>query len=114
MDRRNSTDRGRADRAQSGTQRERRAARRQRRQAWNLHFESVGTSIPAAMVAKSPTLLMAAVEEVCWRFSMDACLAGRPRRWRRRAYAVWAAQLADLEAKRQRLRLLVEAELLGC
>jgi hypothetical protein len=57
---------------------------------------------------------MAAVEEACWRFTLDACLADRPRRWRRRAYAVWSSQLADLEAKRQRLRLLVEAELLDC
>ena len=94
--------------------RERRSVRRQRREAWNVSFESFGTRIPSSVVAKSPTLLMAAVEEVCWRVSMDAWLAGRPRRWRRRAYAAWAAQLADLEEKREKLRILVEAELLGC
>jgi hypothetical protein len=92
----------------------RRAARRRRREAWNLNFESVGTRIPASVVAKSPTLLMAAVEEVCLRVQMDDCLAHRPRRWRRRAYAAWSAQLADLEQIRGQLRTMVDAELLSC
>lgn len=95
----------------------RRARRRERkagRDAWNLRFESIGARIPAAMVAKSPTLLRAAVEEVCWRVAMDAWLAARPRRWRLRAYAAWSAQRADLERIREQLRRLVEAELLTC
>jgi hypothetical protein len=87
---------------------------RSRREGWNLIFESVGTSVPASMVVNSPTLLQAAVEELCWRFALNSLLAGRPRRWRRRAYAAWSAQLAEFESKRQRLRRLVEAELLEC
>jgi hypothetical protein len=100
--------------ARAAGRRQRRAARQERREAWNLSFESFGTRIPSSVVEKSPTLLMAAVEEVCWRVSMDSWLAARPRRWRRRAYAAWAAQLADLEEARRRLRSLVEAELLAC
>lgn len=95
----------------------RRARRRERqagRDSWNLRFESIGARIPAAMVAKSPTLLKAAVEEVCWRVAMDAWLAARPRRWRLRAYAAWSAQRVELERIREQLRRLVEAELLTC
>ena len=94
----------------------RRALRRgaRRREAWNLRFESIGARIPAAMVVKSPTLLRAAVEEVCWQVAMDSWLAARPRRWRRRAYAAWAAQLKELDRRREQLRQLVEAEVLAC
>ena len=110
-----SSERGR-DMGRRGTRgrRSRRRERKANREAWNLRFESIGTRIPAAMVAKSPTLLSAAVEEVCWRVAMDAWLAARPRRWRVRAYAAWSAQRAELERIREQLRRLVEAELLTC
>lgn len=91
-----------------------RSARRSRREAWNLSFESIGARIPAAMVVKSPTLLRAAVEEVCWQVAVDSWLAARPHRWRRRAYAAWAAQFKELERRREQLRRLVEAEVLAC
>jgi hypothetical protein len=92
---------------------QRRRARRRQRETWNLRFESVGTRIPATVVSTSPTLMMAAVEEVCWQVSMAAWLAARPRRWRRRAYAAWAGQLAQLDSVREQLRTLVDAELLA-
>jgi hypothetical protein len=91
-----------------------RGTRRVPREAWNMRFESIGARIPAAMVVKSPTLLRAAVEEVCWQVAMDSWLATRPRRWRRRAYCAWAAQLKELERRREQLRQLVEAEVLAC
>lgn len=91
--------------------RRRRKAGRARDEAWNLHFESADTHVPAAIVERSPTLLVAAVEDVCWRVAMDACRAARPSRWRRRAYAAWAAQLRRLEEKRERLRSLVDEEI---
>jgi hypothetical protein len=91
----------------------RRTARRGGGQAWNLRFESADTRVPAAIVGQRPSLLVAAVEDVCWRVAMDACRASRPGRWRRRAYAAWAAQLRGLEEKRERLRSLVEQELLA-
>ena len=91
-----------------------RGTRQARREGWNLRFESIGARIPAAMVVKSPTLLRAAVEEVCWQVAMDSWLATRPRRWRRRAYVAWAAQLKELERRREQLRQLVEAEVLAC
>lgn len=108
-------DRGAGRRGLTGrrTRRRDRQASRER-ESWNLRFESIGARIPAAMVAKSPTLLRAAVEEVCWRVAMDAWMAARPRRWRLHAYAAWSAQRAELERIREQLRRLVEAELLTC
>jgi hypothetical protein len=91
----------------------RRSARRSVGESWNLRFESADTRVPAAIVGQCPSLLVAAVEDVCWRVAMDACRAARPVRWRRRAYAAWAAQLRGLEEKRERLRSLVEEELLA-
>ncbi|MBS2965499.1 hypothetical protein KGA66_20790 [Actinocrinis puniceicyclus] len=90
------------------------AARGVRRAAWNLRFASTGARVPAAMVVESAALLRAAVEEVCWQVAVDEWLSARPRRWRRRAYAAWAAQLKDLERRREQLRRLVEAEVLAC
>jgi predicted DCC family thiol-disulfide oxidoreductase YuxK len=89
-------------------------ARRTRPEAWNLRFASIGARVPAAMVVESPALLRAAVEEVCWQVAVADRLAARPRRWRRRAYAAWAAQLRELEWRREQLRRLVEAEVLSC
>lgn len=91
----------------------RRAAKRRSTDAWNLRFESVDARIPAAAVAQSPTLLVVAIEDVCWRVAMDACRARRPHRWHRRAYAAWTAQARSLEDKRDRLRELVHDELLA-
>jgi hypothetical protein len=93
--------------------RPRRAARRRPSDVWNLRFESVDARIPAAAVAQSPTLLVVAVEDICWRVAMDQCKAGRPHRWRRHAYAAWVAQARRLEDKRDRLRDLVDGELLA-
>lgn len=115
MDPEGSSERGRVPgRRGSAGRRAGRRDRRASREGWNLRFESIGARIPAAMVAKSPALLSAAVEEVCWRVAMDAWLAARPRRWRLRAYAAWSAQRAELERIREQLRRLVEAELLTC
>lgn len=93
--------------------RRRRLARHADGEAWNLHFESTDTHVPTALVQQSPTLLVVAVEDVCWRVAMDTCRASRPARWRRRAYAAWTEQLRGLEAKRERLHSLIDEELLA-
>jgi hypothetical protein len=81
--------------------------------AWNLRFESVGMRIPASLVANSPTLLVVAVEDVCWQVARDDWRAGEPSRWHRRAHAAWQEQYQQLEAKRDRLRDLVEEALVA-
>jgi hypothetical protein len=91
--------------------RPRAAARTPENTVWNLDFESVGTRIPAGVVAKSPTLLMVAIEDVCWRVAMDTLRAAQPSRLRRRAYAAWHAKVRSLDEKRERLRSLVDETL---
>jgi phage terminase large subunit-like protein len=78
---------------------------------WNLRFDAVGTAVPAAVVCDSPTLLVAAVEDVCLRFAEEDWRARRPHRWHRRAYAAWRAQSEWLEQKRNRLSLLIDSGL---
>ncbi|HEY3868968.1 MAG TPA: hypothetical protein VGM10_11485 [Actinocrinis sp.] len=89
----------------------RRRARGVPQDIWNLRFELLGTYIPAGRVAESPTLLVIAAEEVCWRIARDTLAAARPALWRRRARAQWRAQRRGLEQKRQRLRVLAEKTL---
>lgn len=93
--------------------RRRRSARNADSDAWNLRFQSTDTHVPTALVQQSPTLLVVAIEDVCWQVAMDTCRSSRPRRWRRRAYAAWTEQLRGLEAKRERLRSLIDEELLA-
>ncbi|HEV3171185.1 MAG TPA: hypothetical protein VGZ32_12625 [Actinocrinis sp.] len=91
-----------------------RAARRPRLAAPNVEnvdFESIGARIPAALVAASPTLMMVAAEDVCWRIARDALRAARPSRLRRRAYAAWYAKMRSLDEKCERLRILVDESL---
>jgi hypothetical protein len=93
----------------------RRAARRataaRLEDAWNLCFESIGSRIPTALVTDSPTLMVAAVEDMCWQVARDAWRAARPSRLRRRAYRAWIAQYASLAEKRDRLRRMVDEAL---
>jgi hypothetical protein len=96
-----------------GAHPERRPNRRSRRAAkaregWNLRFESAGTAVPAALVQDSPTLLVAAIEDVCWQVAAESWRARRPHRWHRRAYDAWRAQSAWLDAKRERLASMVD------
>ncbi len=88
--------------------RSRRAARAAAERGWNLRFESAGTSVPAALVQDSPTLLVAAVEDVCWRVATEGWLARRPHRWHRHAYSAWRAQAQWLDQKRSRLAGIID------
>ena len=88
-----------------------RRARSEPEEDWNLRFDLLGAYIPAGRVADSPTLLVIAAEDVCWRVALDTLRAARPALWRRRARAQWRAQRRGLEQKRQRLRLLAEQTL---
>jgi len=96
-----------------GTRRASRWPRRSRRtadqaEAWNLRFESAGTTVPAGLVQDSPILLVAAVEDVCWQAAAEGWRARRPHRWQRRAYAAWCAQSDWLDQKRRRLNTMID------
>lgn len=91
--------------------RSRRAA--QQTEGWNLRFESVGAAVPAGLVKDSPTLLVAAVEDVCWQAAAEGWRARRPHRWQRHAYAAWRAQSYWLDQKRQRLSAMLDEALVA-
>ena len=71
--------------------------------AWNLTLVSANTGVPLRLAAESPTLLTAAVEDLCWRLALEDLEKRRPRWWQRRARAAWRDELARMEAERCRI-----------
>jgi hypothetical protein len=69
----------------------------------NLVLISAGTGVPALQAAESPTLLMLAVEDLCWQLAVAESETRRPAVWHRAARAAWAHEQARLSDKRKRL-----------
>jgi hypothetical protein len=88
-----------------------RVSQRHAHHRWNLRLASVATRIPVATLVQSPTLLVVAVEDVCWQSAVEWTRARRPRRWHRAAYRAWLEQLQRLDDKRGRLQELAKDEL---
>jgi len=97
--------------ARATSRRRRHRTRRGPKDPWNLRFASIGAHIPAAVVADCPTLLVVAVEDMCWQLAMDSWRAAKPGRRHRRAYTAWQAQYQQLQDKRARLQALVDEAL---
>jgi hypothetical protein len=91
-----------------------RAAKTQRRRgpfapaAWNLSFTSSATNVPFAIVQDSPTLMVAAVEELCWRMAVQDWAEREPPRRDRRRYAAWRSEARCHHEKRERIRAMVD------
>lgn len=62
----------------------------------NLAFSSVDIRIPAAHVRDCPSLMTAAVDDLCWQFTLQAWKTRHPARGRKAAYAAWVAELQPL------------------
>jgi hypothetical protein len=77
---------------------------------WNLAFASVDTCVPVAQVQDRPALMMAAVEDLCWQFTLGSWKARRPARGNRAAHAAWVAELQPLLDTSHRLRHLVQEQ----
>jgi hypothetical protein len=90
-----------------------RAAKTQRRRgpgaraAWNLVFTSSATNVPVAIVKDSPTLMVAAVEELCWRMAVQDWAEREPPRRDRRRYAAWRSEARRHHEKRERIQAMV-------
>jgi hypothetical protein len=69
----------------------------------NLHLVAAGTGIAIKLAAESPTLMVLAVEDLCWQLAVSDHAARRPAIWRRAERAVWNAEHGRWEATRQRL-----------
>jgi hypothetical protein len=91
--------------------RRRRPSARSSRQSCNIRLESCGYQVPLGLAANSPTLLVVAVEDLCWRLAMDAWQARRPKPWQLRRRAVWRAERVVLTDKQQRLKAMAKQEL---
>jgi hypothetical protein len=77
--------------------------RRKHPGAANLRLVSAGTGVPAKLAAESPTLMVLAVEDLCWQLGVAELEGRRPHFWRRAEHAAWAEEQARWEAKRVRL-----------
>jgi hypothetical protein len=77
--------------------------RRKAAEAANLRLVSAGTAIPIKLAAGSPTLMMLAVEDLCWQLGAGEHAARRPATWHRAARAAWDQEAKRWEAKRARL-----------
>ncbi|HET9170730.1 MAG TPA: hypothetical protein VFN97_14935 [Actinospica sp.] len=74
----------------------------------DLLISSADIRVPALIVRDSPTLMVAAVEDLCWRLALVDSDRRRPRRWRRSALAAWRAERRLIEDKRARIRSMVD------
>jgi hypothetical protein len=76
--------------------------------AWNLRLESVGSNVAGRFLTESPSMVVLAVEDLCWEAATEDWKHRRPHWWRRGALATWRAEGARLDAKAARLRALAD------
>ena len=76
--------------------------------SWNLHLESIGSNVAGRFLTESPSMMVLAVEDLCWQAATEDWKHRRPHWWRVRARAAWVAEGAHLEAKAARLHELAD------
>jgi hypothetical protein len=81
----------------------RRGLRRSEAEARNLTLYSARTAVPIRLAAESPTLMLLAVEDLCWQLAVADLAARRPPFWHRTERAAWHQERQRWEAKRARL-----------
>lgn len=77
-------------------------------QSWNLHLESVGSNVAGRFLTESPSVMVLAVEDLCWQAATEDWKHRRPHWWQPRARTAWIAEGAQLDAKAARLRQLAD------
>jgi hypothetical protein len=87
---------------------ERFRSRRHRREARalaerNLFLISANTGVPVGLAVDNPTLMLVAVEDLCWQLGVRELEARRPRFWRRAECVAWCEERTRLDHKRARL-----------
>jgi hypothetical protein len=74
----------------------------------NLLFGSMAANVPTAFVRDSPTLMVAALEDLCWRLALIDWSNREPPRKDRARHRAWQAETARLEDKREGIRAMVD------
>lgn len=92
--------------AADGQQRHR--AQHPAKPTWNLRLESVGSNVASRFLTESPSVVVLAVEDLCWQAATEDWRHRRPHWWRRKSLAAWRAEGARLDAKAARLRELAD------
>ena len=104
----------RADRVPSGQKPRWRTRSRTRTPAgFNLSFECTAASVPTAIVADSPLLLVAVVEVMCWRVAVLDWSWREPRRSDKAAHTAWQSEVRGFSDKSARIREMVDESLMA-
>jgi len=69
----------------------------------NLNLISANTGVPVGLATENATLMLVAVEDLCWQLGMRELESRRPRFWRRSARAAWRLEKVRWDDKRARL-----------
>ena len=106
------TESTRTGRAQPGRKAQRRG-KTKGAAGFNLAFDSAATSVPVAIVQDSPTLLVAAVEDLCWRLAVQDWSAREPQRSDKDGHAAWQSEARRFNDKRARIQKMVDDALMA-
>lgn len=77
-------------------------------EARDLLIAGAGVRMPALIVRDSPTLMVAAVEDLCWRLGLEDWTRRKPPLWHQAARATWRDEHRRLEEKRSRIRSMID------
>jgi len=87
-------------RAQSGRTPQR-SGKSEARAGLNLSFDSAATSVPVGIVEGSPTLLVVAVEDLCWRLAVQDWCSREPQLSDKDGHAAWQSEARHFNDKRR-------------
>jgi len=102
----------RTSRVQSGRTPQR-SRKSKARAGFNLSFDSAATSVPVGIVEDSPTLLIAAVEDLCWRLAVQDWSTREPQRSDKVGHAAWQSEARHFNDKRARIQEMVDEALMA-
>jgi hypothetical protein len=77
----------------------------------NLWFASSAANVPVSILKDSPGLMVAAVEDLCWRLALLDWTEHEPPRYDRARHHAWKDESTRLEDKRNRVRSMVDEAL---
>ncbi|HET9172737.1 MAG TPA: hypothetical protein VFN97_25145 [Actinospica sp.] len=90
-----------------------RGGQRSTRVMSDLLFGACKANVPVAILRDSPILMVAAVEDLCWRLALLDCSEHEPPRYERARHRAWKQESARIEDKRRRVRAMVDEALMA-